>query len=148
MVSRALNDSGLAPELLELEVTESILIQDLQATISTLRQLHALGILISIDDFGTGYSSLSYLKHLPISKIKIDRSFVRDICTDPDDAAITSAVINLGHSLKLQVIAEGVETSAQLDYLRAQGCDEIQGYYFSRPLPADELAEFVRKAVG
>jgi len=144
MVSRTLNDSGLAPELLELEVTESILIQDLQATVGTLRQLHALGILISIDDFGTGYSSLSYLKHLPISKIKIDQSFVRDICIDPDDAAITNAVINLGHSLNLRVVAEGVETLEQLEYLRAQGCDEMQGYYFSRPLPAGDFAALVR----
>ncbi|MDP1705585.1 MAG: EAL domain-containing protein [Sulfurimicrobium sp.] len=146
MVSQALNDSGLAPEWLELEVTESILIQDLQATITTLRQLDTLGILISIDDFGTGYSSLSYLKHLPISKIKIDRSFVRDICSDPDDAAITNAVISLGHSLKLRVVAEGVETLAQLEYLRAQGCDEVQGFYFSRPLPAEEFAVLAMKS--
>jgi len=144
MVCQALQDSGLEPELLELEVTESIMIQDLQTTITTLNQLHVIGIQISIDDFGTGYSSLSYLKRLPISKIKIDQSFVRDICADPDDAAIADAVISLGHSLKMQVIAEGVETAEQLDYLRAHGCDEMQGYYFSHPLPAEAFAELVR----
>ncbi len=144
LVNQALQDAGLAPEQLELEVTESIMIQDLQTTITTLHQLHALGIQISIDDFGTGYSSLSYLKRLPISKIKIDRSFICDICTDPDDEAIANAVISLGHSLKMQVIAEGVETLEQLEQLRAQGCDEIQGYYFSRPLPAEAFAELVR----
>ncbi|MHB1292099.1 MAG: bifunctional diguanylate cyclase/phosphodiesterase [Sulfuricella sp.] len=147
MVNQALRDAGLAPEHLELEVTESIMIQDLQTTITTLHQLHALGIQISIDDFGTGYSSLSYLKRLPISKIKIDRSFVRDICIDPDDAAIANAVISLGHSMKMQVIAEGVETVEQLDHLRAQGCDEIQGYYFSRSLPAEAFAQLVRESL-
>ena len=147
-VSRALQNAGLAPAQLELEITESIMIQDVQATIITLNQLHALGIQISIDDFGTGYSSLSYLKRLPISKIKIDRSFVRDICIDPDDAAIANAVIGLGHSMKMQVIAEGVETVEQLDHLHAQGCDEIQGYYFSRPLPAEGFAKLVREGLG
>ncbi len=148
VVCLALEDSGLEPELLELEVTESIMIQDLQTTLTTLHQLHVIGIQISIDDFGTGYSSLSYLKRLPISKIKIDQSFVRDICSDTDDAAITDAVISLGHSLKMQVIAEGVETLEQLDYLRAHGCDEFQGYYFSRPLPAGEFARLVREEVA
>jgi EAL domain-containing protein (putative c-di-GMP-specific phosphodiesterase class I) len=121
------------------------MIQDVQTTITTLHQLHALGIQITIDDFGTGYSSLSYLKRLPISKIKIDRSFVRDICIDPDDAAIANAVISLGHSMKMRVIAEGVETAEQLDHLRAQGCDEIQGYFFSRPLPAADFAKLIRE---
>lgn len=148
VVSQALMDAGLAPECLELEVTESIMIQDLQATITTLHQLHALGIQISIDDFGTGYSSLSYLKRLPISKIKIDQSFIRDICSDPDDSAIAHAVISLGHSLKMQVIAEGVETEEQLEHLRAQGCDEFQGYYFSRPLPAEAFAQRVRDGLA
>ena len=145
-VNQALQDAGLAPAHLELEITESILIQDLQTTITTLNQLHELGIQISIDDFGTGYSSLSYLKRLPISKIKIDQSFIRDICTDPDDEAISNAVISLGHNLKMQVIAEGVETLEQQEHLRMQGCDEIQGYYFSRPLPAADFARLVRKA--
>ena len=146
VVASALQDAGLVAEQLELEVTESIMIQDLQATMTTLHQLHLLGIQISIDDFGTGYSSLSYLKRLPISKIKIDQSFVRDLCSDPDDAAIAFAVISLGHSMKMQVIAEGVETVEQLDYLRTQECDEIQGFYFSRPLPVEEFAKLVREA--
>jgi diguanylate cyclase (GGDEF)-like protein/PAS domain S-box-containing protein len=146
VVNRALQDAGLAPEHLELEITESIMIQDLQTTITTLDQLHALGIQISIDDFGTGYSSLSYLKRLPISKIKIDQSFIRDICTDPDDAAIAQAVISLGHSLKMKVIAEGVETREQMEHLRAQGCDKIQGFYFSRPLPIEAFAQLVRES--
>jgi diguanylate cyclase (GGDEF)-like protein/PAS domain S-box-containing protein len=144
IVGKALQDAGLAPDHLELEITESIMIQDLQTTITTLHQLHALGIQISIDDFGTGYSSLSYLKRLPISKIKIDQSFIRDICNDTDDGAIAHAVISLGHSLKMQVIAEGVETLEQLEHLRAQGCDEIQGYYFSRPLPAEAFFQLLR----
>ncbi len=148
VVNQALLDTGLAPEHLELEITESIMIQDLQTTITTLHQLHTLGIQISIDDFGTGYSSLSYLKRMPIGKIKIDQSFVRDICTDPDDEAIANAVIGLGHSLKMQVIAEGVETREQMEHLRAHGCDEIQGYYFSRPLPAEVFAQLVRDGLA
>ncbi|HUW50225.1 MAG TPA: EAL domain-containing protein [Sulfuricella sp.] len=148
MVSHALQDAGLAPDQLELEITESIMIQDVQATIATLHQLHALGIQISIDDFGTGYSSLSYLKHMPIDKIKIDQSFVRDICVSHNGNAIANVVINLGHSLKMRVIAEGVETMEQLDYLRAHGCDEIQGYYFSHPLPAEKFAQLVRDGLG
>lgn len=140
MIKHALQDAELAPGYLELEITESILIQNLQATLATLNHLDLLGIRISIDDFGTGYSSLSYLKRLPISKIKIDKSFIHDICTDPDDEAIANAVISLGHSMQMEVIAEGVETQEQLERLRAQGCDKIQGYYYSRPLPADEIA--------
>ncbi|MDD5241014.1 MAG: EAL domain-containing protein [Sulfuricella sp.] len=147
MVTQALQDSGLAPDQLELEITESIMIQDVSATIGTLHQLHALGIQISIDDFGTGYSSLSYLKRMPISKIKIDQSFVRDLCVSHNGNAIANVVINLGHSMKMLVIAEGVETREQLDYLRAHGCDEIQGYYFSRPLPAEEFAQLVREGL-
>jgi len=123
------------------------MIQDVQATITTLHQLHGLGIQISIDDFGTGYSSLIYLKRLPIGKIKIDQSFVRDICIDPEDRAIANAVISLGHSMKMQVIAEGVETLEQLEYLRTQECDEIQGFYFSRPLPAEGFAQLVREGL-
>lgn len=147
VVAQALQDAGLAPEYLELEITESIMIQDVQTTITTLNQLHALGIQISIDDFGTGYSSLSYLKRLPISKIKIDQSFVRDICIEQNGEAIANAVIGLGHSMKMQVIAEGVETAEQVDYLRAHGCDEIQGFYFSRPLPAADFTKLARERI-
>ena len=145
MIQHALQDSSLAPEYLELEITESILIQDLNATIATLNHLDQLGIRISIDDFGTGYSSLNYLKRLPISKIKIDKSFIRDICTDSEDEAIANAVISLGHNLRMKVIAEGVETKEQLEHLRAQGCDKIQGYYFSRPVPAEEFTKLLER---
>ncbi|MCE5180948.1 MAG: EAL domain-containing protein [Betaproteobacteria bacterium] len=148
MVTQVLQDTGLPPNQLELEITESIMIQDVTATVATLHQLHALGIQISIDDFGTGYSSLSYLKHMPIDKIKIDQSFIRDLCVSHSGNAIANVVINLAHSLKMRVIAEGVETLKQLDYLRAYGCDEIQGYYFSRALPAEEFSRLVKESLA
>ena len=129
----------IAPELLELELTESSLMSNAEDTITVLRNLKALGIQISIDDFGTGYSSLAYLKRFPIDKLKIDIAFVREVTSNPDDAAIVLAIINMAHSLKLQVIAEGVERDAQLAYLRRHGCDEMQGYYFSKPVPEDEF---------
>lgn len=140
VVAQALRSSGVPANRLELEVTESAVMQDPERTVATLRELKRIGVSLSLDDFGTGYSSLNYLKRFPINTLKIDQSFVRDITTDPDDAAIAAAVISLAHILRLSVIAEGVETAAQLGYLRQHGCDEIQGYYFSRPLPADQFA--------
>jgi diguanylate cyclase (GGDEF)-like protein/PAS domain S-box-containing protein len=145
-VKRALDETGLPPSSLDLEITETHAMQNAEATIMTLRELKRLGVRISIDDFGIGYSSLSYLKRLPIDTLKIDQSFVRDITTDPDDAAIATAVIALAHTLKLQVVAEGVETQEQLEFLAARHCDRMQGYLFSRPLPADECGEFLSRA--
>lgn len=139
MISGVLKETGLESKWLDIEITESIIMQNLEATIGTLRDLHHLGIQISIDDFGTGYSSLSYLKKFPVHALKIDQSFIREITTDPDDAAITSAVIAMGHSLKLNVIAEGVETMEQLQMLRALNCDRMQGYLFSKPVPAQTI---------
>ncbi|HEX5337517.1 MAG TPA: EAL domain-containing protein, partial [Gallionella sp.] len=142
-VSRALEQSGLPAGQLELELTESILLQDVDVAIKTLHSLKEMGVKFSIDDFGTGYSSLSYLKRLAVNKLKIDQSFVRDLAEDSDSAAIVRAIIQLGHTLQLSVIAEGVETEAQLDFLRNYGCDEVQGYLFGRPIPADEFIELL-----
>lgn len=147
MVSAALAASGLPARFLELELTESVLLQDEEATMATLRSLKALGAKLSIDDFGTGYSSLSYLKRLDVDKLKIDQSFVRDILTDGDSASIVEAIIQLGHILQLEVIAEGVETDAQLAFLRASRCDEAQGYLFSRPVTAEAFAQQARHGV-
>ena len=143
-VAGALARSGLPPHLLELELTESILLQDVENTLDTVRQLKALGVRLAIDDFGTGYSSLSYLKRFAVDRLKIDQSFVRDIGTDPDDAAIVSAIIQLAGSLRLGIIAEGVETAEQLAFLHAAGCREVQGYLFSEPLAPTALEAFVR----
>jgi diguanylate cyclase (GGDEF)-like protein len=143
-VTRVLMQSGMAPEHLELEVTESIAIQEYTDVISLLQNLKEMGVRLSIDDFGTGYSSLSYLKRLPIDTIKIDKSFIRDIGIDLNDAAIVDAIISMSHSLGLSVIAEGVETKEQLDFLKTHHCDEIQGYYFGRPVPADTFEQILR----
>ena len=142
-----LDETGLPPELLELEMTEGIIMQYADETIQTLRAIHEMGVLMSIDDFGTGYSSLSYLKRFPIDKLKIDKSFVRDIATNPDDAAIVRTIITMGHSLRLKVIAEGVETPEQLAFLQDELCDEAQGYHFSKPLPESELENLLRKEI-
>jgi diguanylate cyclase (GGDEF)-like protein/PAS domain S-box-containing protein len=144
-VSNALKLSGLPAELLELELTESILLHDIDVAIKTLHSLKELGVKLSIDDFGTGYSSLSYLKRLAVNKLKVDQSFVRDLAEDADSAAIVRAIIQLGHTLQLTVIAEGVENDAQLAFLRNYGCDEVQGYLFSRPVPANEFAKLFEK---
>jgi diguanylate cyclase (GGDEF)-like protein len=145
-VAGLLLETGLDASCLELEVTESVVMHNPAEAAMTLQRLHAQGIHISVDDFGTGYSSLSYLKQFRLDTLKIDRSFVRDISTDADDAAIVRSVIALAHSLRLRVIAEGVETTEQLDYLRMLGCDQYQGYLSSRPLPAVEFEAMMRKA--
>jgi diguanylate cyclase (GGDEF)-like protein/PAS domain S-box-containing protein len=147
-VNSALSDSAIPPELLELELTESSLMANTGRTIDTLRSLKTQGVQISIDDFGTGYSSLAYLRRFPIDKLKIDIAFVRDITRDADAAAIALAIIRMAHSLKLNVIAEGVETGDQLSYLRRHGCDQIQGYYFSPPLPLQELEALLADAMA
>jgi len=147
-VAAALKNSGLAPQLLEVEVTESVVMQDAARAISTLNALKDMGVTLAIDDFGTGYSSLSYLKRFPVNKLKIDKSFVDGMVDDPDDAAIVMAIIAMAQSLRHTVIAEGVETEAQAERLRAYGCDEMQGYLFSRPLPADQFVELLRNALA
>ncbi|NMF88867.1 EAL domain-containing protein [Aromatoleum petrolei] len=143
LVARTVQACGLDPALLELELTESMLMEDPNAAIATMHELKAVGVRLSLDDFGTGYSSLNRLKGFPIDALKIDRSFVRDITTDRTDAAITAAVVSLAHSLGLSVIAEGVEEADQFEWLRRQGCDEMQGYHFSPPLPAEEFASLL-----
>ena len=139
VVRRALEDFQLAPQCLELEITESHLMQDTERTKATLASIKSLGVRIAVDDFGTGYSSLSYLRKFPIDSLKIDKTFVRDITTDRDDASIAAGIIGLGHNLRLDVIAEGVETEEQLAFLYKEGCDAIQGYLCGRPQPADVL---------
>jgi EAL domain-containing protein (putative c-di-GMP-specific phosphodiesterase class I) len=136
-VAEAVRASGLEPDGLELEVTETLLMNDPTQTAATLRRFKEFGLKLSIDDFGTGYSSLSYLKRFPIDALKIDRSFVTDVISNPDDAAIATAIILMGHSLKLKVVAEGVETENQLAFLRVLQCNEAQGFLFSPPVPAD-----------
>jgi len=144
MVTKILDETALPPEYLELELTEGVAMNNPQGAISIMNHLHERGIRMSIDDFGTGYSSLSYLKQFKIYKLKIDQSFVRDINIDPEDRAIVGAIINMARSLGLHTIAEGVETIGQLEYLREQGCDEVQGYYYSKPLNADAFEAMCR----
>ncbi|MGE5514741.1 MAG: EAL domain-containing protein [Bacteroidota bacterium] len=145
MVGDILAQTGFPAEQLQLEITEGIAMQNIEATIEVLQQLRAMGAVISIDDFGTGYSSLNYLKRFPVDKLKIDRSFVADIGHHADNAAVVKAIVNLGHSLGTWVNVEGIETREQLDFIIAHGVDEAQGYYFSRPVPADEFARLVRE---
>ena len=147
-IRQTLNKAGLDPTCLELEITESILMENAPSTRKILQELKLMGVQISIDDFGTGYSSLSYLKHFPIDRLKIDRSFVHDVNYDSDDAAIAEAIIALGHSLRIKVLAEGVETKEQLDFLRELHCDEMQGYYFSRPLSLEDFTELLNSGLA
>jgi diguanylate cyclase (GGDEF)-like protein/PAS domain S-box-containing protein len=142
-VTAALSETGLPPEYFEAEVTETMAMKDFDTTISILGRLHTLRVPIAIDDFGTGHSSLAYLKKFPAHMLKVDRSFVKDMTPDSDDAAIAQAIIAMAHSLKMHAIAEGVETVEQLELLRGFGCDEVQGFYFSKPLPPDEFERFM-----
>ena len=141
LVADILHESGLAPSCLELELTESLVMHDVELAISTMHELKAMGVKLAIDDFGTGYSSLAYLKRFPVDVLKIDQSFVRDIARDSASASMVAAIISLAHELGLRVIAEGVETAHELEFLRSRSCDEVQGYLYSRPVPA---ADFVR----
>lgn len=145
VVERILRESGLEPRYLELEITESLVMQNLDRVTVILNELKELGTSLSMDDFGTGYSSLSYLKRFPFNKLKIDQSFVRDITSEPESATIVQAIVAMAHSLRLKVIAEGVETAGQLNYLRIHNCDEIQGYLFSKPIIADDFGNLLRE---
>ncbi len=147
-VADALRDSGLNPSQLELELTESIAMRDVEASVTMLEGLRTMGVRLSIDDFGTGYSSLSYLQRFPLSRLKIDQSFVRDLLTNENNVKITRAIIAMAHSLNLSVLAEGVETDAQLARLRQEGCDEVQGYLFSRPVSASDFEALLRSDAG
>jgi EAL domain-containing protein (putative c-di-GMP-specific phosphodiesterase class I) len=147
-VADAVREHCIDPRLLEFEITESTFMEHGESANATLRKLKDLGISISIDDFGTGYSNLAYLKRFQVDALKIDIAFIRDVTINADAAAIAIAIINMAHALRLKVIAEGVETQEQLDFLRVYGCDEIQGYFLSRPVPAAELSEKLRQAVA
>jgi len=145
VVREVLAETGLPPALLDLEITETEMMQQTPDAMATLQRIHDLGVGIAVDDFGIGYSSLGYIKRLPIDRLKIDKSFVRDIETDRDDAAITTAVIAMAHELGLKVVAEGVETAAQLEFLKSHGCDEAQGYFIARPMPEENVPAFVER---
>jgi len=144
-IRRALDDAGLEAHFLEVELTESAVMSDPAKSTAILEHLSAMGVLVSVDDFGTGYSSMSYLRRFPIDKLKIDRVFIDEIASRAEDASIVRAIVSLAHSLHLKVVAEGVETPAQLEFLRTAGCDEYQGYHFSRPLPAVEFERLIRE---
>ena len=144
-IDAVLAETGLPPQLLELEITEGMIMNDTERTIALLSQIKALGVSLAIDDFGTGYSSLAQLKRFPIDTLKVDRSFVRDITSNADDKAITEAIIMLGRKLSLTVVAEGVESRDQMTLLRAQGCDQMQGYHFSKPLVPEQFAALMRR---
>ena len=147
-IAAILRDTGMDPHLLELEITESMIMRNVEKTIQTLTRLKEMSIRIAIDDFGTGYSSLATLKQFPLDTIKIDGSFIRDVSTSAEDRGLTEAIIAVGRTLGLTVIAEGVETREQAEFLRQYACDEFQGFYFNRPLPADQFAELLRTQVA
>jgi EAL domain-containing protein (putative c-di-GMP-specific phosphodiesterase class I) len=139
-VRSILAETGLDPRLLELELTETVLIDESRSIADVFRELKEIGVRLALDDFGTGYSSLTHLKRFPIDALKIDQSFVRDLSTDSDDASIVTAIIGMGRNLRMQVVAEGVETRQQLEILREHGCHQAQGYYFGRPVPGEEFS--------
>jgi EAL domain-containing protein (putative c-di-GMP-specific phosphodiesterase class I) len=143
-----LNEVGLDPRSLELELTESVLMKHIDSTEFILRSLRAKGVRVAVDDFGTGYSSLSYLSRFAIDALKIDQSFVRRITTAPEETTIVAAVIGMGQSLNLRVVAEGVETHEELAFLEANGCDEAQGYYFSRPVPPQQFSKLLETGIS
>ena len=147
-VLQTLTESGLDPHWLELELTETSLIQNAGCVVDTLKQLREVGITIAIDDFGTGYSSLGYLKNLPVDVIKLDRSFVTGTTTDPDDAALVMTIMTLAHNLRLSVTAEGVETEDQLEFLKLLKCERAQGYLFGKPAPAVLMERLIEKDLG
>ncbi len=144
MVQDVLKDTGLAPDLLEIELTETTIMDDAEDAINTLTKIKSMGVRLSIDDFGTGYSSLSYLKRLPIDTLKIDRFFVCDVASNPSDAKIIKAIITMAHGLGFEVVAEGVEKQDQLNFLQEFGCDAVQGYFFSPPVPCEEFAKIIQ----
>jgi len=148
LVAQVLAETGIEPAALELEITESVLMQDAARFLDMINRIKQLGVRISIDDFGTGYSSLAYLRRFPVDHLKIDRSFVADMAHSQDDAIIVRSIIALGHALGLQVVAEGVESAEQLQLLRASDCDEVQGFHLGRPGPADEYRRLLRAAVA
>jgi two-component system CheB/CheR fusion protein len=143
-----LSETGVDAGRIVIEITETMLMGNTDEAVLALRRISNTGLEISIDDFGTGYSSLSYLKHFPIDKLKIDKSFIQDIGIDPNDAAIVTAIIAMAHSLDLKVVAEGVESEEQLAFLRQHGCDEYQGYHFSKPLPASGVPALLQKTLA
>jgi EAL domain-containing protein (putative c-di-GMP-specific phosphodiesterase class I) len=147
-VAAALQRSGLPAASLELELTESVLLHDTEMALETLRALKRIGVKLSIDDFGTGYSSLAYVKRLAVDKLKIDRSFIRELAESAEDAAIVRAIIQLGHTLELEVIAEGVETDAQLQFLKENGCDQVQGYLISHPVAPQRFLELLGRGAA
>ena len=148
IVTRVLHDSGLEPRYLELEITEGMVMRDVASALTMLQELKKLGVQLSMDDFGTGYSSLSHLKRFPFDKLKMDISFVHEVTSDPGSAAIAKTIIAMAHNLNLRVIAEGIETEGQLSYLRMHGCDEMQGFFFSRPLPPHDFEQLLREGRG
>ena len=147
-IANVLNENQLAPQLLEVEITENLLIENTDDAIKIIEQLKELGIIVSIDDFGTGYSSLNYLKSFPIDYIKIDRTFIRDLQSNAKDAAITSAIANLARSLDMQVVAEGVENPEQMEFLKQQGCQQIQGYLIGKPMPMPAMKDLIDHELG